>query len=83
MKSATLRATILAAGLLLAGAASGAGAGDAAPAAAPANTQSAAVAIAQTPGEDAEDGKQALSTLGALALGIIGLLWARRHIAEL
>lgn len=26
---------------------------------------------------------QTLSTLGALALGIIGLLWVRRHTAEL
>lgn len=26
---------------------------------------------------------QSLSTLGALALGVLGLLWVRRHTAEL
>lgn len=35
--------------------------------------------------ETADDGSavQALSTLGALSLGILGLLWVRRHTAEL
>lgn len=35
--------------------------------------------------ETAEDGSafQTLSTLGALSLGILGLLWVRRHTAEL
>jgi hypothetical protein len=35
--------------------------------------------------ERAEEGSavQALSTLGALGLGILGLLWVRRHTAEL
>lgn len=31
----------------------------------------------------AEGAHQTLSTLGALALGVLGLLWVRRHTAEL
>lgn len=33
--------------------------------------------------ENVGGGLQALSTLGALALGLLGLLWVRRHTAEL
>jgi len=59
-------------------------------------TAVAPVCLAQAPAEGpqareaaatktVEDGSavQALSTLGALSLGILGLLWVRRHTAEL
>jgi len=58
-------------------------------------TVSAPVCLAEAPAEPpnareratdaAQDGRafQALSTLGALSLGILGLLWVRRHTAEL
>lgn len=39
--------------------------------------------IDAAPSDDAATAYQTLSTLGALTLGVIGLLWVRRHIAEL
>jgi len=40
-------------------------------------------AVAETEAVDGGSIYQALSTLGALSLGILGLLWVRRHTAEL
>lgn len=46
--------------------------------------QAAAPAAAPPPGNDVAAGSQPLlSTLGALALGVIGLLWVRRHTRQL
>jgi hypothetical protein len=79
MKSATLQATILAATLLLSGTV---GANDSTPSLN--QTNGTQVAIAQSAGAgSADDGAHGLSTLSLLALGIIGLLWARRHAGEL
>jgi hypothetical protein len=78
MKS-TLAITILAVTLLISGAAG-------AIEIKASETQTGGTPLAMTQNSSAEatdDGAQGLSTLGALALGIIGLLWARRHIAEL
>lgn len=38
---------------------------------------------AETGPESADPAFQTLSTLGALALGVLGLLWVRRHTSDL
>jgi hypothetical protein len=83
MKSATLRATILAVTLLLSGAVTvGVAANDGAPTQKQTNGTPVAITQQNASAEATDDGA-GLSTLGVLALGIIGLLWARRHVAEL
>jgi hypothetical protein len=105
MKSATFRAVILTAGLMVSGAAAADGAmvpysppasgvlmsGETNTGNAPQIIGTAAAGSAKITGNVATEAESttaflpehALSTLGALALGIIGLLWVRRHTAEM
>lgn len=78
--------TALAVGVVLALSGSVAAADDAAGPITMPVAQSAAVLPGDPEAVDSDESapsSQTLSTLGALALGIIGLLWVRRHTAEL
>ena len=80
MGAAFIRALILTAAL----AAAPVGALAAAPGdSAPAVESGEASPGAETGPESADPTFQTLSTLGALALGVLGLLWVRRHTSDL
>ncbi|MEQ8483110.1 MAG: hypothetical protein RIB46_01985 [Pseudomonadales bacterium] len=88
MRTSTIQAVLLSALLLATGHAL-AGDGDGALAmSVPARVQGVARAEAQPEAKPAAEtessqGFPVLSLLGALGLGVIGLLWVRRHTAEL